>query len=184
MKATALRLPSSAALLAALVLSPGIASAADHFKAEASFAGSDASGCVSQRVFVFVKDKKAFATVEKFDYCQEKQLLYAIARNVNLKGGGLVVDKTLGSATLNAQVEFIDKLKGNKKTATLQVTWSAVGDPVTVDGVNDVDEPGKKGSRVLRKTSRLAAAQGAIVLDNQTIDLGQAEDAVIVLAQT
>jgi hypothetical protein len=132
---------------------------------------------------VFVKNQKAHITLSKFDYCQEKQVLQASARNVNLNNGGLVVDQTLGSASLNATVQFVDELQGNKKNATLQVNWLGVGDPVSVEGGDDVDQPGKKGSRVLRKTSRRAQADGTMVFDNKTINLGRAQDAAIVSAQ-
>ena len=180
MKVAGSRLPQLALLLAAMVLGPDVALAAE-FRADASFAVND--GCISTRAFLFVKNAKAYVTVDKFNYCQHKQVLQVVARNVNLNNGGLVVDKTLGSASLDATVQFVDQLRQNKKNATLHVSWLAIGDPVSVEGVDDVDEPGKKNSRVLRKTTRLAQAYGAIVLDNQTINLGRAEDAVIVMAQ-
>jgi hypothetical protein len=165
---TALAVPARAAGAETLHLS------FDGLTAEATFASTDPSGCVRTEAFVFTDDghfrtgpgqlekgSTATVAVSKFDVCTDTILLAADGFAV-LAPGQFQIDNKLTTASLTATIEVFDFVSGTFFPVSINVSWTGVGETISVKDRRHETFPGFKVLKRFDGTSRQAAAAGTV----------------------
>lgn len=182
------------ALMAAVVICTPLAAWADKVVADADFVSTSIDRCTDNEVNVFVKSgqigikaglkkAKVTLTISQIDECQDRVLLSAEAKNINLKTGEFTVNN--GKATLDAVIPMLDRRTGKKFMVDVFVRWVTNSDLVTADVTSDMDAPGQfaKLARKTRKTLHLADASGSITDSTNSFIKGPAEEASLTVTQ-
>lgn len=95
-----------------------------------------------------------------YDYCGETE--YYGSGLTDLTSGQLIIDKKLGTATLQTTVPFSDS-NGSTIDANINLTWTATSGPTSSNSSNTTTYPdGTKLTYKSSGTSRQAIASGTV----------------------
>jgi hypothetical protein len=146
------------------------------------FSGTDPTGCIYTSVFVqgihrLYKNPPGpgeatsivYLSIYQQDYCIG-QTVY-IYRDVPVDQGALVIDKKLGSTTLNTTTTALNLATQSNVAVALDLTWTATG-PLVVDKIDYKDNtPHCHWMMRSKGPSREAEVSGTITYGGTTITL-------------
>lgn len=174
-------------------ITPLLAQAKAAKFANAIFNITDASGCISTEVFIFVRSgnrgsgnaaDQAFIKVSQVDDCGEKPVVN-LSGSARLAKQDLQFDPNLNSVKLDATTTLSDSISHKKLDFSTHLEWTAKGEAVESRPTNYFDQPGKlvKLNQTIDLLSRSAEAIGSITVGGTNFVLGASADAEISMAQ-
>lgn len=181
---------ASAAIITSISIGlPAIAEAAAEVTvADASFASTDTTGCISTEAFVLARGgdlvtansaSNAYLRVSQVDDCNEKQLLDTYGE-IPLTSKDMVFDKSLKSVALDLNnLQLKDTASGRTLSVNVYVQWLGHKKEVSTRKKDYMVKPGKftRINRVATQRYRSAMASGTITVDSQSLLLGETENA-------
>jgi hypothetical protein len=105
---------------------------------------------------------EVFVLIEQLDTCQDVLVLSAEGTEA-FSASEFQIDKKLESARLIKTLEVLDSVSGDSLSVSLDLTWTAIGQPEVVKSRFYMRSPGRVSRGQERGTLREATATGAVL---------------------